>query len=127
MMGQISSIFPRFTVDSYRVHIVLTALLVVSLAAVASAENDRHAKESLLDASEYRGELEEIVVIGQQPEWRQPPKQDEWRPDRFELKESTKPRLQWLPEYTKEERDNYQGVRDRTGENPEIKLFELKF
>ena len=83
----------------------------------------------LLDKSEYRSELEEVVVVGREPEWRKPPVDDqEWRPKRFEVVEpGNRGRMEWFPEYTKEDRENYQGVRDRTGEKPEFKVFEWKF
>ena len=81
----------------------------------------------LLDESEYRTELEEVIVVGKEPEWRRERK-GEWRPDRFELPTPTqKSRIEWFPRYTKDERDNYDGVRDRTGEKPEFKIFEWKF
>ena len=82
----------------------------------------------LLDEEQYRLQIEEVVVVGQQPEWRQKQKPEEWRPDQFSLPErSSDQGVRWLPEYTKDDRDNYDGVRDRTGEKPEIKLFEWKF
>ena len=84
--------------------------------------------QQLLDESEYRTGLEEVVVVGKQPQWRQP-QQEPWRTERFELSAQvvSKPRIQWFPEYDKDEREFYQGVRDRTGEEAEIKIFEWKF
>lgn len=102
-------------------------LLVASLSGNSFAESEQ--SMSLLDESEYRTELEEIVVVGKQPEWRKNmDAKPEWRPAKFELPENTvKSRIQWFPSYTKDERDNYDGVRDRTGENPEFKLFDWRF
>lgn len=105
--------------------IVLAALLSVSPAVFAQ---DMGGDRRLLDEGEYRSELEEVIVVGKEPEWRKPKQQEQWRPQRFKLSEdSSKARLQWFPEYTKDERDNYNGVRDRTGENAEFKLFKFKF
>lgn len=85
---------------------------------------------SLLDESEYRSDIEEVVVIGRQPEWRR--KIDdgpEWRQEKFELPADSTPssRIQWLPEYTEDERDSYKAVRDPTEEKAAFKLFEWKF
>lgn len=107
----------------------LLALLLVAHAgwsfAAGSQEGDK-----LLDKKDYHGELEEVIVVGKQPEWRN--KQDEeqqWRPSKFELPEepAIKGRIEWFPEYTKDERDNFRGVSDRLDEKPEIKIFEWKF
>lgn len=105
----------------------LTALvLALSLAAVARAE-DKPGDNELLGKEAYRSELEEVVVVGRKPEWREQDK-PEWRPQRFELPEDKSPaRMEWMPEYTKDERDLYDGVRDRKNEKAEIKLFEWKF
>ncbi|MEH6557779.1 MAG: hypothetical protein V7459_02090 [Oceanicoccus sp.] len=84
----------------------------------------------LLDESEYRSDIEEVVVVGRQPEWRR--KIDdgpEWRQEKFKLPEDSTPssRIQWLPEYTEDERDNYKSVRDPREEKAGFKLFEWKF
>lgn len=101
---------------------------VVALAMPVLAQQGRLDAEPLLDESEYRSELEEVVIVGQAPEWRKAPPQPEWRPERFKLSApSSESRLQWFPEYRKDERDNYQGVRDRTGEKAEFKIFQWKF
>lgn len=112
-----------------------TALLALMLLLVlfgapqlSAAPNSKSDDQLLLHESEYRSELEEVVVVGRQPEWRQAEQKEQWRPDSFELPDqSSKSRMQWLPEYTKEDRDNYNEVRDRTGEKPEFKLFNWKF
>ena len=106
---------------------LLTICVVVCNSAVIAELIDK-TDQQLLDDSEYRIGLEEIVVTGKQPQWRQP-EQEAWRPERFELPEEpvTKARIQWFPKYDKDERDLYQGVRDRTGEKAEIKIFEWKF
>jgi hypothetical protein len=105
----------------------LTMLLWLSVA--ASADQSRLKGDSLLDASEYRSELEEVVVVGQEPEWRKNINQkEEWRPQRFKLSsQSSSSRIEWFPEYTKDERDNYNGVRDRMGEKADFQLFKMKF
>lgn len=106
--------------------LVLLGMLGLSLSVFAAGRSD---EDQLLDKSEYRGKLEEVVVVGRQPEWRTSSAEDQqWRPGKFELSEpENSGRLEWFPEYSKDERDNYQGVRDRTGEKPEFKIFEWKF
>lgn len=105
----------------------LVAVMLLLAASMAWAQTERKGDAELLDAKEYRSELEEVVVVGQQPEWRKPTKPEEWRPDKFELPKISSQRLEWLPEYTKDERDSYQGVRDRTGEKAEFKIFNWRF
>lgn len=102
-------------------------LLVLMAVSAVAARAEQAQREELLDEKEYRSELEEVVVTASKPEWRQQEK-PEWRSQRFELPEETRqPRMEWVPEYTKDERDLYDGVRDRKGEKPEIKLFEFRF
>ncbi len=106
--------------------VCLALLFNLSVFAQGAAKNDG----SLLDESEYRGDMEEVVVVGRQPEWRRKIDEGpEWRPEKFELPSDTSPssRIQWLPEYTEDERDSYRGIRDRTGEKAAFKLFEWKF
>jgi hypothetical protein len=102
------------------------ALFIMPCATVSAEQLDK-TNHQLLDESEYRTGLEEIVIIGKRPRWKEG-EQKQWRPERFELSQDiAAPRMQWFPEYSKDERENYQGVRDRTGEKAEIKFFELKF
>lgn len=82
--------------------------------------------DKLLDKKAYHGEIEEVIVVGKRPKWREPPK-PEWRPSSFELQQPEPPRIKWFPKYTKDERDYYEGIHDRMDEKPEIKLFEWKF
>jgi hypothetical protein len=102
-------------------------LLLLLASTMASAQ--QFDRDELPAATEYRSELEEVVVVGQAPEWRKSPASDgRWRPDKFKLPTADKPsRLQWFPDYSKDERDNYQGVRDRTGEKAEFQFFNWKF
>lgn len=107
------------------------AVAGILLAAVVVAQQvgsaDRHGE--LLDTADYRTELEEVIVTAKEPEWRsQQSEQQQWRPEKFGLpKKTSANRMQWLPAYTKDERDSYNGVRDRMGEKADIKLFEWKF
>lgn len=80
-----------------------------------------------LDGDAYRTELEEIIVRGVAPRWTGP--DEELGADtRFRLPEHTSPPpLQLFPAYDKEEHEQYRSVRDRKGETPEIRLFELQF
>ena len=105
------------------VSVIVLMVSVLAVGVTAQADDERQ----LLDENEYRSKLEEVVVIGKEPEWRKE-KKEEWRPDRFKLQApSSTSRFQWFPRYTKDERDNYDGVRDRTGEKPEIQIFNWKF
>ena len=110
---------------------VLAALLLSSLlfaSLVAAQEQGKNSEQQLLDESEYRSTMEEIVVVGKEPEWRKLEQKEPWRPDKFSLPTNTaKSRIEWLPEYTKDDRDNYNSVRDRTGEKAEFQLFNWKF
>ena len=106
------------------------ALVMVTTLSITSIHAEKLSEDDLLEQKEYRGDLEEVVVVGSEPEWRKNmDKEEEWRPDRFKLPDNppSSSRMEWFPEYTKDERDNYQGVRDRTGENPEFQIFKMKF
>ncbi|MEE8057168.1 MAG: hypothetical protein V3T17_04955 [Pseudomonadales bacterium] len=114
-----------FRFNHNQLHLLLSLFLCLTVVEVLEVRSD---ELELLDESQYRGELEEVVVIGKEPVWRSEEKIEEWRPDRFKLsKQSSASRIQWFPEYTKDERDNYDGVRDRTGEKPELQIFKWKF
>jgi hypothetical protein len=103
---------------------LVAALLSLTLTGIAVVWAD---EPTLLDQKEYRLELEEVVVVGQKPAWRQPQK-PEWRPDKFKLpQQPTTARMEWFPRYTKDERDNYDGIRDRMGEKAEFQIFKWKF
>ncbi len=103
------------------------SLAAVLVSQLSWADPARTGEGMLLDDSAYRGEIEEIVVIGQQPEWRKPP-ESEWRPERFELQQQEPPsRMEWFPKYVKDERDNYDGVNNRLEEKPEIQIFKWNF
>lgn len=85
-------------------------------------------KSNQAGAEELDLELEEMVVTAQQPDWRKPKDEQDWRPDRFELSETdSQKRMEWLPEYSKDERDSYDQVRDRMNEEPDFQLFKWKF
>lgn len=117
-----SAVLPKCLFNSF----LLMAIFFLPVSLV-SAQQDRE-EEVLLKDEEYRMQIEEVIVVGQQPEWRKDKKSEEWRPDQFKLPEQSSDKgIRWMPEYTKDDRDNYDGVRDRTGEKPEIKLFEWKF
>ncbi len=99
---------------------------MLASAAVMAAEHD---SVEPLDESAYRLDMEEVVVTGQAPQWRQLD-QPEWRSERFKLKDASElpqPRMEWFPEYTRDERDNFEGVRDRMDEEAGIKIFEWRF
>lgn len=112
-----------------RARVLPSTLFAVTLLLVHSSvfAEPGQSEDELLDKGEYRTEIEEITVTARQPEWREQQK-PEWRASQFELPEQTSSgRMEWLPEYTKDERDNYREVRDRNNEKAEFKLFEWKF
>lgn len=82
-----------------------------------------------LPEAEYRTELEEVIVEGRRaPAWRDRQEAGpRWDRPQLEIPEPEPPRLQWLPEYTREERVQYDGVRDRRAAEPRLRVFELKF
>ena len=105
-------------------------LFMVTAVSVTGVSAEKFSQTDLLEQQEYRSDLEEVLVIGTEPEWRKNiDKQEEWRPERFELPDNAPSRLrmEWFPEYIKDERESYQGVRDRTGENPQFQLFKILF
>lgn len=113
-------------INSQNILSLMLLLLVATLSVVVQAARP---DDELLQEEEYRSDLEEVVVRAQQPKWRESQtNEQQWRPDKFELPEAeNKGRIEFFPKYTKDERDQYNGVRDRMGEKPEIKLFEWKF
>lgn len=84
----------------------------------------------LLDEDAYRQDLEEVVVTGRAPAWRTEEEQ-QWRPEKFELKDPEdmpQPRFEWFPRYDRDERDLYaDGPPDRMDEKAAIKIFEWRF
>jgi hypothetical protein len=104
---------------------VTTALVLASVSVIAADRDD-----AVLEEEAYRTEIEEVVVTGQAPEWRQEQQEQQWRQEKFKLAEPGDlpgPRMEWFPEYDRDERDDYDGVRDRMDEKPLIKIFEWKF
>ena len=101
--------------------------LALSLAAgVAGAQGPRDA--DVPEEGAYREGLEETIVRGRAPQWRPRQAPPDWRKPKFELPEDTRAEgVNWFPEYTSEERELYDEVRDRMEEDPKIKLFEFKF
>jgi hypothetical protein len=73
-------------------------------------------------------EIEEMVITAKEPDWRKPKDEQEWRPDRFELPEGgPDKRMEWFPEYTRDERDNFDQPFDPLKEKPGFQLFKWKF
>lgn len=104
-------------------------LLMCAVAPVMAAGTGSPSEVPMLPQSEYRLPLEQVIVIGQRPYWKQPaaPRFEE---PKLDLKEpaSAQSRMQFLPRYVHDERDDYRQVRDQS-KNPEprIKLFEFRF
>jgi hypothetical protein len=103
-------------------------IALVMMATYAHANNETR-QAPLLSEESYRSQMEEVIVTGQVPEWRKAEMEQElWNRDKFSLAEEQNPaRIEWFPLYAKEDRENYQGVRDRKSEKPEFKIFEWKF
>lgn len=101
------------------------ALLTFS-ALVGAVEIKPRPEDPVLNRSAYRTPLDQIIVTGRTPYWQtQVPRWD--RPKVEILQQATPPRLQWFPRYSREERDEYNGVRDTQNPKPRAKLFEFKF
>jgi hypothetical protein len=83
----------------------------------------------LLSEEEYPLQLEEIIVRGQAPRWRErEAAAPRWEKEKFKLPAAPAPsRIDLLPRYSADERDDYDEVRDRMGAKARIKLFEMKF
>lgn len=101
-------------------------LLGAALACVQAQAQGGRPETPMLSEKEYRAPLEEVVVRGQQPAL--PEQAPRWDRPKIELELESQPsRMEWAPAYAREERDDYEGVRDRTNAEPRIKLFEVKF
>ena len=107
--------------------LLAAAALLLAMAAVAqTAERARETER--LSEKEYPMQLEEVVVRAQQPQWREKEVAPDFNREKFKFEPDVKPsRLQAFPKYDRDERDNYDQVRDRMNAKPEIKLFEFKF
>ena len=109
-----------------RVALLAAALLLATAALAQSAAAKR--ETALLSEKEYPMQLEEVVVRAQRPQWRKKEAPPDWNRGKFDLDTTAEPsRLQLAPKYSRDERDDYNGVRDRMNAEPRIKLFELKF
>ena len=106
----------------------LAVIIALCLSLLPAAGFADELKSNQTDNEELDYELEETVVTAREPQWRQPKDEEDWRPDRFELPEDeSEKRMEWLPEYTRDERDNYTEVRDPKNEEPDFQLFKWKF
>lgn len=103
----------------------LAGLALAAAGPVLAAGEPAAADSSVLPKSAYRIPMEEVIAIGRVPYWRkeQAPK---WEREEMELQES-KARIQWAPNYTRDERDEYDGIRDSVNPQPRTKIFEVKF
>lgn len=82
----------------------------------------------VLPREAYRVPLDQVIVTGKAPYWRgeDAPR---WDKPKVEAPAEAEPsRLQWAPHYGRDEREDYNGVRDQLNNpQPRTKLFELKF
>lgn len=106
-------------------HSALALGLAAAMAAPAGADEPRATDGSILKKSDYRLPIEQVIAIGRVPYWRKD-QQPQWERQEMELQE-TKGRLQWAPPYTRDERDEYDGIRDSTNPKARTKIFEVKF
>ncbi len=103
-------------------------LFTVFCSAAWAATQNAKPEPSVLPASAYRTSLEEIVVKGRLPYWQQQtPRWDKPKVEAPKPGEAAPGRLQFAPAYTREERDDYNEVRDPLNPKPRTKLFEVKF
>jgi len=101
-------------------------VLLLGIALGAAAQPLKPAM-SLLEREAYRTPLDEIVVTGRAPYWEQSAA-PRWDKPKVDVPQQvTPPRMQVLPQYTRDERDEYDGIRDTQNPKPRMKLFEFKF
>ena len=109
--------------------IVIASIISGLCCAAAIAQPLDRPDIELLPEQDYRIEMEEMVVKGVLPEWRKAELEQElWNRDRFKLiEQQLQPRIEWFPQYSKEERDSAHELKNRKEEKPEIKIFEWLF
>lgn len=99
--------------------------------AVWAAEPKQKPEAPILPASAYRTSLEEIIVEGKlRPYWQSatPPRWDKPKVEAPVPGEAAPSRLQLAPRYTRDEREDYNGVRDQLANPPpRTKIFEIHF
>lgn len=100
-----------------------TGVLLLIAPLVWAAENKPRPETPILSREEYRVPLDEVIVTGRTQQL--PPRWD--KPKAATPDQAPPSRLQLLPHYSREERDEYNGVRDTQNPQPRTKLFELKF
>lgn len=108
---------------------VLAAALLGAASVGAQTTSSSRPETPMLDEQDYPIQLEEVVVRGKAPRWRdREPAAPDWEKGKFQIPVETKPsRIEVLPKYTADERDDYDQVRDRMNATPRIKIFEMKF
>lgn len=93
-------------------------------AALAWAADSIKPETPVLRADAYRTPLDEVVVTGRAQQQQTP----RWDKPKVDIpQQATPPRMQFMPQYTRDERDEYDGIRDTQNPQPRTKLFELKF
>jgi hypothetical protein len=103
----------------------LLSLAAVAFSSLAAAREEPATQAQVLSKSDYRLPMEEVIAIGRVPYWRKD-QAPQYERQEMELQES-KARLQWAPKYSRDERDDYNGVRDQLNPQPRAKVFEVKF
>lgn len=107
----------------------IVAIAVLCAAAVWAAEQKAKPEAAVLPASAYRTPLDEIVVEGKMPYWHReaPPRWEKPKVEAPTPGEATPGRLQWAPKYTRDEREDFNEVRDQMNPKARMKLFEIRF
>lgn len=105
------------------------ALVLIVSGGSASALAQSRPDVEVLPAQEYATSLEEVIVTGTRaPAWRERiGQQPRWDRPQVAIPEVDPPRFEFLPEYTREEREDYESVRDRRDAEPRLRLFEMQF
>ena len=107
---------------------VMAGLLALGRQGATLADPAKEDNGNLIDESEYGTQMEEIVVTAKKPGWRKK-EEPEWRKEDMEPPPDpgSDARMQWFPRYSREDRDRYDGVRDRMAREPEVQLFKFRF
>jgi len=99
-------------------------------AVVWAAEKNQRPETPVLPAPAYRVPLEEIIVEGKLPYWQReaPPRWDAPKVEAPKPGAAETGRLQWVPPYQHDERDDYNSVREQlSNPPPRMKIFEIRF
>ena len=108
---------------------IILSIAALCCVAAWAAELKQKPETSVLPATAYRTPLDEIIVEGKLPYWQReaPPRFDKPKVEAPKPGEATPGRLQWAPNYTREEREDFNEVRDQMNPKARTKIFEIRF